>query len=71
LLLLTAAVRFQRRLNLDQVEQTIERLERAIKVTHPAIDAGAWLGCVLTVCSLPHGLPVQRGLLLAFPSTGL
>jgi hypothetical protein len=42
LLLLTAAVRFQRRLNLDQVEQTIERLERAIKVTHPAIGAGAW-----------------------------
>ena len=35
--LLTAAVRFQRRLNLDEVEQAIERLERAIKVTHPAI----------------------------------
>jgi len=35
--LLTAAVRFQRRLNLDQVEQAIERLERAIKVPYPAI----------------------------------
>ena len=35
--LLTAAVRFQRRLNLDEVEQAIERLERAIKVAHPAI----------------------------------
>ena len=35
--LLTAAVRFQRQLDLDQVEQAIERLERAIKVTHPAI----------------------------------
>ena len=35
--LLTAAVRFQRRLNLDEVEQAIERLERAIKVPYPAI----------------------------------
>ena len=35
--LLTAAVRFQRRLNLDQVEQAIERLERAIKLTYPSI----------------------------------
>lgn len=35
--LLTAAVRFQRRLNLDQVEQAIERLERAIKLPYPSI----------------------------------
>ncbi len=35
--LLTAAVRFARRLNLDEVEQAIERLERAIKVTYPSI----------------------------------
>ncbi len=35
--LLTAAVRFQRRLSLDEVEQAIERLERAIKVPYPAI----------------------------------
>lgn len=36
--LLTAAVRFQRRLNLDQVEQAIERLEQAIKLRYPAIQ---------------------------------
>ena len=35
--LLTAAVRFQRQFNLDQVEQAIERLERAIKLTYPSI----------------------------------
>jgi cation diffusion facilitator family transporter len=35
--LLTAAVRFQRRLSLDEVEQAIERLEKAIKVPYPAI----------------------------------
>ena len=35
--LLTAAIRFRRQLNLDQVEQAIERLERAIKLTQPAI----------------------------------
>ncbi len=35
--LLTAALRFQRRLNLDEVEQAIERLERAIKVPCPSI----------------------------------
>jgi cation diffusion facilitator family transporter len=35
--LLTAAVRFRRQLNLDQVEQAIERLERAIKVPYPSI----------------------------------
>jgi hypothetical protein len=32
----TGAVRFQRRLNLNEVEQAIERLERAIKVPCPA-----------------------------------
>ena len=36
--LLTAAVRFQRRLSLDEVEQAIERLERAIKVSYPSIQ---------------------------------
>jgi cation diffusion facilitator family transporter len=36
--LLTAAVRFDRRLNLDQVEQAIARLERAIKAKYPAIQ---------------------------------
>ena len=36
--LLTAAVRFQRRLNLDEVEQAIERLEHAIKLPYPAIQ---------------------------------
>ena len=36
--LLTAAVRFQRQLNLDQVEQAIERLEHAIKLPYPAIQ---------------------------------
>jgi cation diffusion facilitator family transporter len=36
--LLTAAVRFQRRLNLDEVEQAIERLEHAIKVRYPSIQ---------------------------------
>jgi hypothetical protein len=30
-------VRFARRLNLDEVEQAIERLERAIKLTNPSI----------------------------------
>ena len=35
--LLMAAVRFQRRLNLDEVEQAIERLERAIKLPCPSI----------------------------------
>ena len=35
--LLTAAVRFKRRLNLDQVEQAIARLEHAIKEKFPAI----------------------------------
>jgi cation diffusion facilitator family transporter len=35
--LLTAAVRFHRQLSLDQVEQAIDRLERAIKVPYPAI----------------------------------
>jgi cation diffusion facilitator family transporter len=36
--LLTAAVRFQRRLNLDEVEQAIARLEYAIKVQYPSIQ---------------------------------
>ncbi|WP_320411470.1 cation diffusion facilitator family transporter [Candidatus Contendibacter odensensis] len=36
--LLTAAVRFERRLNLDEVEQAIERLECAIKVQYPSIQ---------------------------------
>ena len=35
--LLTAAVRFERNLNLDQVEQAIARLERAIRTKYPAI----------------------------------
>lgn len=35
--LLTAKLQFQRQLNLDQVEQAIERLERAIKVPYPSI----------------------------------
>jgi cation diffusion facilitator family transporter len=35
--LLTAAVRFRRRLNLDEVEQAIERLERAIRLPYPSI----------------------------------
>lgn len=35
--LLTAAVRFERSLNLDQVEQAIARLEHAIKAKYPAI----------------------------------
>jgi len=35
--LLTAAVRFQRRLNLDEVEQAIDRLEHAIKGPYPSI----------------------------------
>jgi cation diffusion facilitator family transporter len=35
--LLTAKLRFQRQLSLDEVEQAIERLERAIKVPYPAI----------------------------------
>jgi hypothetical protein len=35
--LLTAALRFERRLSLDEVEQAIERLERAIKRPYPSI----------------------------------
>jgi cation diffusion facilitator family transporter len=35
--LLTAAIRFERHLNLDQVEQAISRLEHAIKAKYPAI----------------------------------
>ena len=35
--LLTAAIRFQRRLNLDDVEQAIERLESAITLQYPPI----------------------------------
>jgi cation diffusion facilitator family transporter len=35
--LLTAAVRFRRRLTLDEVEQGIARLERAIKSSNPAV----------------------------------
>lgn len=36
--LLTAAVRFQRRLTLDEVEQAIERLEHAIRLPYPSIQ---------------------------------
>jgi divalent metal cation (Fe/Co/Zn/Cd) transporter len=36
--LLTAAVRFRRQLDLDQVEQAIDRLEHAIKRPYPAIQ---------------------------------
>jgi cation diffusion facilitator family transporter len=36
--LLTAAVRFQRKLSLDEVEQAIERMEHAIKATYPSIQ---------------------------------
>lgn len=36
--LLTAAVRFERRLNLDEVEEAIERLERSIKMQYPSIE---------------------------------
>ena len=36
--LLTAAVRFERRLDLDALEQAIARLERAIKLHHPSIQ---------------------------------
>jgi len=36
--LLTAAVRFQRGLNLDEVEQAIARLEHAIKMPYPSIQ---------------------------------
>ena len=36
--LLSAAVRFLRRLNLDEVEQAIERLERAIRAPFPSIQ---------------------------------
>jgi cation diffusion facilitator family transporter len=36
-ILLTAAVRFQRKLNLDEVEKAIERLEFAIRISFPAI----------------------------------
>ena len=35
--LLTVKLRFQRNLSLDEVEQAIERLERAIKVAYPSI----------------------------------
>ncbi len=35
--LLTAAIRFQRRLNLDEVEKAIERLEHAIRAAYPSI----------------------------------
>ncbi len=35
--LLTAAVRFERRLTLDQLDQAIERIERAIRLQSPAI----------------------------------
>ena len=34
---MTVSVRFQRRLNLDEVEQAIQRLEHAIKVPYPSI----------------------------------
>ena len=36
--LLTAAIRFHRQLNLDQVEQAIERIERSIKLPYPSIQ---------------------------------
>lgn len=36
--LLTAAVRFDRRLDLDSVEQAIDRLEQAIKLHYPSIQ---------------------------------
>lgn len=36
--LLTVAVRFDRQLNLDQVEQAINRLEHAVKARYPAIQ---------------------------------
>jgi cation diffusion facilitator family transporter len=35
--LLAAAVRFERRLDLDEIEQAIERLEQSIKAPYPAI----------------------------------
>ena len=36
--LLTAAVRFERRLDLDAVEQAIDRLEQAIKLHYPSVQ---------------------------------
>jgi hypothetical protein len=36
--LLTAAVPFQRRLGLDEVEQALEPLKREIKVSYPSIQ---------------------------------
>ena len=36
--LLTAAIRFHRQLSLDQVEQAIDRIERAIKLPYPSIQ---------------------------------
>ena len=60
--LLTAAVRFQRRLNLDEVEQAIERLERAIKVPYPAIlhlylESGALKQAARSAGQVPASLP--------------
>ena len=62
--LLTAAVRFQRRLTLDEVEQAIERLERAIKAIYPSI-----LHLYLAACPARTSRSSTRARRWAAPST--
>lgn len=59
--LLTAAVRFERSLNLDQVEQAIARLEHAIKAKYPAIrhlflESGALKAAPRVPAPLPQSI---------------
>jgi divalent metal cation (Fe/Co/Zn/Cd) transporter len=64
--LLTAAVRFQRKLNLDQVEQAIARLELAIKQAYPTIahlylESGALKQVVRAAAQAPPTGHAQGG----------
>jgi hypothetical protein len=59
-------VRFQPRLNLDEVEQGIERLERAIESSCPAIlhlypESGALKQAAHLAAQVPASLPQNHG----------
>lgn len=63
--LLTAKLRFHRQLDLDQVEQAIDRLERAIKVPYPSImhlylESGALKQAVRSAGQAAARLPVPQ-----------
>lgn len=78
--LLTAAVRFRRQLDLDQVERAIDRLERAIKLTYPSIqhlylESGALKSAVNAAAAVASHAPPQTSspaaCILAAPASGI